>query len=127
MDWLKCEFVQDRVGETFYGIITSVTGFGLFVELQDIYVEGLVHMTALKQDYYRFDAIRHRLYGERTGQTYSLGDRIQVRVVRVDLDSKKIDFDLAGVKPSVPAPKKKNKKNKVQEKKRDVGKKKKKR
>jgi len=94
LDWLKCEFMRDRVGEEFDGIITSVTGFGLFVELQKIYVEGLVHVTALKNDYYQFDPKRHRMQGERTGVVYRLGDRIRVRVARVDLDSRQIDFEL---------------------------------
>ncbi len=94
LDWLKCEYMRDRVGETFDGIITSVTGFGLFVELKNIYVEGLVHVTALHNDYYQFDAQRHCLQGERTGIIYRLGDSIQVRVGRVDLDQRKIDFEL---------------------------------
>lgn len=94
MDWLKCEFMRDRVGEEFAGIVSSVTGFGLFIELQNIYVEGLLHITALPKDYYHFDPLRHRLQGERSGRIYHLGDRIQVRIVRVDLDNKKIDFEL---------------------------------
>lgn len=95
LDWLKCEFMRDRVGETFSGIITNVTGFGLFVELQNIYVEGLVHITALHNDYYQFDANRHRLCGERSGVIYRLGDRIRVKIGRVDLDQRQIDFELA--------------------------------
>ena len=94
-DWLKCEYMMDKVGETFDGIISSVTGFGVFVELQDIYVEGLVHVTSLKNDYYHFDPVKHRLLGERTNKMYRLGDKIRVEVVRVDLDDRKIDFDLA--------------------------------
>ena len=93
-DWLKCEFMQDRVGEVHSGIISGVTGFGLFVELGDMYIEGLVHITSLKNDYYQFDAAAHRLTGERSGVTYRLGDKIEVKVVRVDLDEKKIDLDL---------------------------------
>jgi ribonuclease R len=93
-DWLKCEFMQDHVGEQYEGIISGVTGFGLFVELNDIYIEGLVHVTALKNDYYQFDATGHRLTGERTRKTYQLGDKINVKVVRVDLDEKKIDLEL---------------------------------
>jgi len=93
-DWLKCEYMLDRVGDEFHGVITSVTGFGLFVELTDIYVEGLVHITALKNDYYQFDAAKHRLLGERTNKIYRLSDPIDVRLVRVDLDDKKIDFEL---------------------------------
>ena len=94
LDWLKCEYMRDRVGEVFDGIITNVTGFGLFVELRNIYVEGLVHVTALHNDYYQFDANRHCLQGERTGIVYRLGDRLPVRVGRVDLDQRKIDFEL---------------------------------
>ncbi len=93
-DWLKCEFVQDRVGEVFDGVITGVTAFGLFVELSDIYVEGLVHVSALSNDYYHLDAVKHRLTGERTHTSFSLGDKISVRVVRVDLEQRKIDFEL---------------------------------
>ena len=95
LDWLKCEFMQDRVGNSFDGVINAVTGFGLFIELKDIYVEGLLHVTFLKNDYYRFDPLRHRLTGERTGKSYHLGDPIKVRLVRVDLDNRKIDFELA--------------------------------
>jgi ribonuclease R len=94
LDWLKCEYMLDRVGEAFDGIVTSVTSFGLFVELSDIYVEGLVHITNLKSDYYHFDPVKHRLVGERTRKIYRLADKIEVRVVRVDLDDKKIDFEL---------------------------------
>lgn len=92
--WLKCEFMLDKVGEEFDGIISAVTGFGLFVELKDIHVEGLVHITALPNDYYHFDAIGHRLRGERSGRVYRLGNPLHVRVTRVDLDERKIDFDL---------------------------------
>ncbi len=108
MDWLKCEYIKDRVGEEFEGIITNVTGFGLFVELKDIYVEGLVHVTSLKNDYYHFDPKSRKLKGERSGKVYHLGDRLKVRVTRVDLESKKIDFDI--VEARVPATKQDNKK-----------------
>jgi len=93
-NWLKCEFMKDRVGETFPGVITAVTGFGLFVELTDIYVEGLVHVTAMPGDYYHFDPLHHRLSGERSGRSFRLGDSVEVRVMRVDLDERKIDFEL---------------------------------
>lgn len=93
-DWLKCEFMQDHVGETHTGIISGVTGFGLFIELSDMYIEGLVHVTSLKNDYYQFDATAHRLTGERSAISYRLGDKVQVNVVRVDLDEKKIDLEL---------------------------------
>lgn len=92
--WLKCEYMMDKVGESFDGVVSSVTSFGLFVELADIYVEGLVHLTSLPEDYYHFDPTGHRLKGERGGAVYRLGDEIRVRVVRVNLDERKIDFEL---------------------------------
>lgn len=92
--WLKCEYMLDKVGEEFEGIISAVTAFGIFVELKDIYVEGLVHVSALKNDYYHFDPVRHRLRGERTGAVYRLAGKVRVRVVRVDLDERKIDCEL---------------------------------
>ncbi len=93
VDWLKCEYMQDKVGDAFAGIVTSVTSFGLFVELEDIYVEGLVHVTSLSKDYYQFDPVSHRLVGERTGQVFQLGDSIHVKVARVSLDDRQIDFE----------------------------------
>jgi ribonuclease R len=95
VDWLKCEYMLDKVGEEYDGIVSSVTSFGIFVELKEIYVEGLVHVTALQNDYYRFDPAGHRLRGERTGRMYRLGDQVRVKVVRVDLDDRKLDFELA--------------------------------
>jgi ribonuclease R len=92
--WLKCEYLLERVGESFDGVINAVTNFGLFVELKDIYIEGLVHVTMLKRDYYHFDAVGQRLVGERTREVYRLGDSVHVRVVRVDLDERKIDLEL---------------------------------
>ena len=100
ISWLKCEYMEDKIGESFKGVIASVTSFGLFVELVGVFVEGLVHITALGDDYYVYDAGKHRLVGERTGQTFRLGDAIQVKVVRVDLDEKKIDFELVSSKRS---------------------------
>ena len=96
MAWLKAEYMQDKVGETFTGIITTVTNFGLFVELDDVYVEGLVHVSALKSDYYHFDQAKHQMVGENSGKSYRLGDSIEVLVARVDLDDRKIDFTLPG-------------------------------
>lgn len=91
----KCEFMRDRIGEEFDGIVTGVTSFGLFVELKSVYVDGLVHVTALRNDYYHFDPIGHRLRGERTGKVYRLADKIRVKVARVDMDDRKIDLELA--------------------------------
>lgn len=94
-DWLKCEFMLERVGEVFEGRINAVTGFGLFVLLDEVFVEGLVHVTSLSNDYYQHDPIHHRLRGERSGHIYRLGDRIRVRLIQVNLDERKIDFELA--------------------------------
>ena len=102
-DWLKCEYMQDRVGDEFNGTITSVASFGLFIELNDYYVEGLVHITELSNDYYHFDPVRHLLQGERSGLTYQLGDSVTVRLVRVDLEEKKIDLQMVGSRKSRPS------------------------
>jgi len=80
VDWLKCEYMLDKVGQEFRGIITGVNSFGLFVELDEVYVTGLVHVTALDHDYFHFDPIGHRLNGERTGRVYRLGDPIWIQV-----------------------------------------------
>ncbi|MCJ8170240.1 ribonuclease R [Atopomonas sediminilitoris] len=101
VSWLKCEYMQDKVGERFSGVVSAVTGFGLFVELSEIYVEGLVHVTALPGDYYHFDAVHHRLAGERTGRSFRLGDEVEIIVARVDLDERKLDFELAEAAQSV--------------------------
>ena len=93
--WLKCFYMQDKIGECFDGVISSVTGFGLFVALDNVYVEGLVHISELPSDYFHFDATKHMLLGERSGKQYRLGDRLQVKLVRVDLETSKIDFVLA--------------------------------
>ena len=93
--WLKCYYMKDRVGETFTGSISGVTSFGAFVALDDVYVEGLVHVSELGNDYFHFDAAKHQLMGERTRKRYRLGDRLRVEVARVDLDTSRIDFTLA--------------------------------
>lgn len=94
VSWLKCEYLRDQVGAVYDGHVSSVTSFGLFVELNDLYVEGLVHITNLPHDYYRFDAAQQRLVGERTRRVFGLGDELVVRVVGVDLDNRKIDFEI---------------------------------
>jgi ribonuclease R len=93
-NWLKCYFMRDKVGETFKGTISGVTAFGAFIALDELYVEGLLHISELGKDYYHFDPIKHELMGERTHQRYRLGDRVEVKLVRVDLDTTKIDFVL---------------------------------
>ncbi len=92
--WLKCFYMRDHLGSVFDGTVSSVTGFGLFVALDDIYTEGLIHVSELGADYFHFDAAKHQMLGERTGKRYRLGDRVRVRVVRVDMESTKIDFQL---------------------------------
>lgn len=93
--WLKCEYMQDKLGQVFKGRISGVTGFGLFVTLDDVYVDGLVHVTSLHSDYYHFDPATYSLTGQRTGQVYRLGDAMTILVARVDLDERKIDFEPA--------------------------------
>jgi ribonuclease R len=91
-NWLKCYFMQDHVGETFEGRVTGVTSFGLFVMLDGYFVDGLVHISELGRDYFRFEPTRHMLLGERTGMRYRLADRLKVKLVRVDLETRKIDL-----------------------------------
>ena len=90
--WLKCEYMRDKVGENFHGVISGVAGFGLFVELSEVYVEGLVSIRDLKDDYFIFDDVHHQLKGQRGGKIYRLGDMIKVKVASVNLDDRKIDF-----------------------------------
>ncbi len=92
--WLKCYYMQDKIGEVFDGTVAGVTSFGLFVALDGVYVEGLLHITELGNDYFQYDATRHVLLGERTRKEYRLGDRFRVKVARVDMDTNKIDFVL---------------------------------
>ncbi len=93
-NWLKCFYMKERIGEVFEGSISAVTAFGIFVALDEVYVEGLVHVSELGEDYFQFDNIKHQMLGERTGQAYRLGDRVTVRLARADLESNKIDFSL---------------------------------
>lgn len=93
--WLKCWYMQDRIGETFTGSISSVVPFGIFVALDQVFVEGLVHVSDLGRDYFHFDDKAHAMVGERSGKRYRLSDRVSVQLVRVDLEQNKIDFRLA--------------------------------
>lgn len=93
-DWLKCDFMLDQVGKIFSGIIASVTGFGFFVRLDDLFIDGLVHISSLDNDYYRYDNIGQRLIGESSGKVYRLGDTVEIRVEAVHMDERKIDFAL---------------------------------
>lgn len=107
--WLKCEYIQKHVGDSFDGIISGVTRFGFFVELNDIYIDGLVHVMSLKDDYYYFDAAHHRLVGERLRKAYRLGDTVKVTVSKVNIEARRIDFELVGSSSKVaprPTPRK---------------------
>ena len=95
-DWLKCFYMKDRVGEIFEGSISSVVPFGIFVALDGVFVEGLVHVSELGQDYFHFDAGAHAMVGERSGKRFRLADRVQVQLVRADMETNRIDFRLAG-------------------------------
>jgi ribonuclease R len=99
VEWLKCEYMLDKIGNVYSGRVATVTSFGLFVSLDEVYVEGLVHVTALDNDYYHYDPVRQVLRGERTGKTYRLGSTLKIKVVRVDLEERKIDFELVQTNP----------------------------
>ena len=94
VNWLKCEFLMDHVSEQYTGVVSAVTGFGLFVMLDELMVEGLIHVTGLPKDYYHHEATQHRMVGERTGRVFRLGQKVRVQVVRVNLEERKIDFEL---------------------------------
>jgi len=95
--WLKCYYMQERVGEEFDGIVSGVVDFGLFVQLDGLQVDGLVHVTALGQDYFTRDPSGYRLVGRSSGRVFKLGDRLRVRVTNVSLDDRRVDFELASV------------------------------
>ena len=99
--WLKCFYMQDRVGEIFSGSVSSVVPFGIFVALDDVFIEGLVHVSELGRDYFTFDEANHQMIGSRTAVRYRLADRIKVQLVRVDMNSNKIDFRLAPSDPPI--------------------------
>src|SRR5690606_13425794 len=92
--WLKCWFMKERVGESFSGTVTGVTTFGIFVTLDELYVEGLVHISELGTEYFQFNEGLHELRGERTGMRYRLTDKVQVQIARVDLESRRMEFRL---------------------------------
>jgi ribonuclease R len=96
-DWLKCEFMQDHVGDVFEGVVASVTNFGLFVRLNDYHIDGLVHITSLASDFYHYDELKQCLVGESYGLSYRLGDPLKVKVAAVNLDERKIDLILDGL------------------------------
>jgi ribonuclease R len=100
--WLKCKYMYEHLGEEYSGVVTSATSFGLFVTLDAMFVEGLVHITELGGEYFRFDELRQELRGERTGIRYAIGTRVQIQVSRVDLDGRKIDFRLVHAGQELP-------------------------
>lgn len=106
-NWLKCFYMRDRIGEEFEGTIAAVVPFGVFVALDSVYVEGLVHVSELGEDYFQYDNVKHQMLGERSGQRYRLGDRLHVKLVRADLETGRIDFVLATPPTSMGAPEKK--------------------
>ena len=93
-NWLKCYYMRDRIGEAFAGTIAAVVPFGVFVALDEVYVEGLVHVSELGEDYFKYDSVRHQMLGERSAKRYRLGDRLQVKLVKADLETGRIDFVL---------------------------------
>lgn len=93
-DWLKCDFMRDHVGEVFTGIISGVSGFGFFVRLNDLFIDGLVHVATLDNDYYRFDSVGQKLVGESSGAVYRLGDIVEVKVESVSMEDRRIEFTL---------------------------------
>jgi ribonuclease R len=90
--WLKCEYMENKLGEEFDGVVTGVTNFGLFVQISELLIDGLVHVTSLANDYYQYDAGSQQLVGERTGRRHRLGESIRVQVQRVDMETRRIDF-----------------------------------
>jgi ribonuclease R len=109
--WLKTYFMQDRIGDEYNGTVSAVTSFGMFVAIDDIFIEGLVHVSELGQDYFHYDQAKHMMLGERTGKRYRLGDRVRIKVMRADIETSKIDFSLVteieSVQEETAAPKKK--------------------
>lgn len=111
-NWLKCYYMQDKVGEVFEGTVSGVTSFGVFVALDDAYVEGLLHVTELGNDYFHYEKAHHEMVGERTGAKYRLGDRVTIKVARVDLETTKIDFSLVNKAANLEADSNTNRKSK---------------
>ena len=90
--WLKCQYMLDRIGDAYDGVITGVTNFGVFVQISELMIDGLVHVTSLPNDYYHYDSSRQQMVGERTGRTFRLGDAMTVIVQRADMETRRIDF-----------------------------------
>jgi ribonuclease R len=101
VQWKKVRFMADKVGDEFDGYVTGVTAFGLYIELIEHFVEGLVHVSTMADDYYRFVERAHILRGENKGRIYRLGDRVRVQVVRVDMERRQVDLGLVEILEAV--------------------------
>jgi ribonuclease R len=116
MDWLKCEYMQSHIGMKYCGEVSSITNFGLFVRLKEVYVEGLIHVTDLGNDYFHYDQAKQKMIGEKTGKGFKIGDELNIQVSNVDIDLRRIDFSLVGLESTKGAPsnkKSQQKKSKV--------------
>ena len=96
VQWLKCQYMQQHIGDEFDGVISGVASFGLFVQIGDLFIEGMVHVANLDSDYYHHDQVRHALVGESSGQSYALGDSVRIRIAAVNIDDRKIDLLVTG-------------------------------
>jgi ribonuclease R len=101
VQWKKVRFMTDKVGDEFQGYITGVSAFGLFIELIEHFVEGMVHVSTMADDYYKFVERAHIMRGEKNGRVYRLGDRVEVQVIRVDLERRQIDLGLTEILDAV--------------------------
>jgi ribonuclease R len=101
VQWKKVRFMADKVGDEFHGYVTGVSAFGLYIELVEHFVEGMVHVSTMADDYYRFEERAHLLRGEKNGRIYRLGDRVEVQVIRVDLERRQIDLGLSEILEAV--------------------------
>jgi ribonuclease R len=101
LQWKKVRFMADKVGDEYEGYITGVAPFGLFVELIEHYVEGMVHVSSMADDYYRFLEQQHVMRGENTKKVYRLGDKVNVQVVRVDMERRQVDLGIVEILEAV--------------------------
>lgn len=121
IEWIKCDYISHRVGDIVEGVITGVTKFGFFVELAGVFVEGLVHISSLLGDYYHYDQSSQCLVGERSHVNYRLGDMVQVQIVRVNVDDRKVDFKLVSHSPLAPHSTLRQSRKKTREKRKSAG------
>ncbi len=124
MDWLKCEYMQSHIGNNYKGEVSSITNFGLFVRLDEVFVEGLIHITELGEDYFHYDHAKQKMVGERTGKVFSIGDNVEINVAKVDIDLRRIDFSLKNIGKNKPKVRAKTRKNKPKNNSKETGSKK---